>query len=329
TLHDRLANLAHSLAAREERLQTAERAWQVRLTAAGFADEADYLAACLSEESRTALQQQARQLADEQTEWLAREREKRTHWAVEQAKRLTEQSRPELDQTITRLVAEQRALQQAIGGIRQRLSDNARQQQRRHAQIQSLAAQQQECQRWERLHELIGSADGKKYRNFAQGLTFEVMIGYANRQLLKLTDRYLLIRNERQPLDLNVIDSYQGGEMRSTRNLSGGESFVVSLALALGLSHMTSRRVQVDSFFLDEGFGTLDAESLGTALDALAGLHREGKLIGLISHVPAMMERIDTQIRVMPQTGGHSLLSGPGCSRSRADWLAAMESGKR
>ena len=115
--------------------------------------------------------------------------------------------------------------------------------------------------RWENLHELIGSAT-VKYRNFAQGLTFEMMIGHANRQLQKMTDRYLLVRHDAQPLELNVVDNYQAGEIRPTKNLSGGESFIVSLSLALGLSHMASKNVRVDSLFLDEGFGTLDDKPL-------------------------------------------------------------------
>ena len=105
----------------------------------------------------------------------------------------------------------------------------------------------------------------KLLRNFAQGLTFELMVSHANRQLEKMTDRYLLIRDEQQPLELNVVDNYQAGEIRSTRNLSGGESFIVSLTLALGLSRMASRKVRVDSLFLDEGFGTLDEDALDTA----------------------------------------------------------------
>ena len=108
-------------------------------------------------------------------------------------------------------------------------------------------------------------------------------------------------------------DSYQTGEIRSTKNLSGGESFIVSLALALGLSQMASRNVRVDSLFLDEGFGTLDDEALDTALETLAGLRRDGKLIGIISHVPALRERIAARIRVIPRAGGKSGISGPGC----------------
>jgi exonuclease SbcC len=139
------------------------------------------------------------------------------------------------------------------------------------------------------------------------------MVSHANRQLQKMTDRYLLVRDGRQPLELNVIDNYQAGEVRSTKNLSGGESFIVSLALALGLSHMASKNVRVDSLFLDEGFGTLDEEALDMALETLAGLQQEGKLIGVISHVAALKERIGTQIQVTPRTGGRSAISGPGC----------------
>ena len=141
------------------------------------------------------------------------------------------------------------------------------------------------------------------------------MVSHANRQLEKMTDRYLLIRDERQPLELNVVDSYQAGEIRSTKNLSGGESFIVSLTSALGLSKMASQKVRVDSLFLDEGFGTLDEEALETALETLSGLQQDGKLIGIISHVSALKERISTQIIITPVLGGRSSLSGPGCTK--------------
>jgi exonuclease SbcC len=197
----------------------------------------------------------------------------------------------------------------------QSLSENKRQRERQQERVKRIDAQKKECARWSDLHELIGSADGKKFRNFAQSLTFDMMTKHANRQLRKMTDRYLLIRDSSQPLELNVIDNYQAGEIRSTKNLSGGESFIVSLALALGLSHMASRNVRVDSLFLDEGFGTLDEDALETALETLAGLQQDGKLIGVISHVPAFKERIATQIQVIPETGGRSILCGPGCQK--------------
>ncbi len=204
-------------------------------------------------------------------------------------------------------------MRDVVAGLKHNLSENAAAKERIEEKQAAIEVQKKACRRWENLHELIGSADGKKYRNFAQGLTFEMMIGHANRQLQKMTDRYLLIRDDGQPLELNVVDNYQAGEIRSTKNLSGGESFIVSLSLALGLSHMASKNVRVDSLFLDEGFGTLDEEALEIALETLAGLRQDGKLIGVISHVSALKERIGTQIRVTPKNGGRSRLSGPGC----------------
>lgn len=121
------------------------------------------------------------------------------------------------------------------------------------------------------------------------------------------------MRDERKPLELNVVGNNQAGVIRSTKNLSGEESFIVSLSLALGLSHMAGRNVRVDSLFLEEGFGTLDEEALETALETLAGLQQDGKLIGIISHVEALKERISTQIVILSQTGGRSIISGPGC----------------
>ncbi len=109
-------------------------------------------------------------------------------------------------------------------------------------------------------------------------------------------------------------ESAEAAAVRSTRNLSGGESSIESLALVLGLSRMSSRKVRVDSLFLDEGFGTLDEDSLETALDALSGIQQHGKLIGIISHVAVLRDRLTTQIAVRPLSGGKSTLIGPGVS---------------
>jgi len=114
---------------------------------------------------------------------------------------------------------------------------------------------------------------------------------------------------------LNLVDNYQAGGIRSTKNLSGGESFIVSLALALGLSQMVSRKVRVDSLFLDEGFGTLDEKALETSLETLASLHQDEKIIGIISHGSALKERIGTQINITPMSGGKSAITGPGVQK--------------
>jgi exonuclease SbcC len=203
-------------------------------------------------------------------------------------------------------------LKEQSGNLKSRITTNEKAAALHVDKLGEIEKQQTENARWNMLHELIGSADGKKFRNFAQGLTFELMVSHANRQLAKMSDRYLLIRDQQQPLDLNVVDNYQAGEIRPVKNLSGGESFVVSLSLALGLSRMASKHIRVDSLFLDEGFGTLDEDALETALEALTELKQDGKLIGVISHVGALKERIGTQINVLTTSGGRSRLSGVG-----------------
>ena len=123
----------------------------------------------------------------------------------------------------------------------------------------------------------------------------------------------MLVRSIESPLSLTVIDHYQSGEQRTTKNLSGGECFLVSLSLALGLSQMASKNVRIDSLFLDEGFGTLDEETLETALNTLASMQQDGKLIGVISHISQLKDRINTKISVEKSSNGRSTLSGRGC----------------
>lgn len=299
---------------RELALRKLETEFSAELAPIGFSNEEQFLAAILSSERRAELRTKAKELNERQTDLKARQKDRETRLATEMARKITEKSLEELEpqfKEYEKLLNESRDI---IAGLKHKLNENTAAKERIKERQAAIDAQKKECCNWENLHELIGSADGKKYRNFAQGLTFELMIGHSNRQLQKMTDRYLLVRDDVQPLELNVVDNYQAGEIRSTKNLSGGESFIVSLSLALGLSNMASKNVRVDSLFLDEGFGTLDEEALDTALETLSGLQQDGKLIGVISHVPALKERINTQILVAPQTGGRSNISGPGCN---------------
>ncbi|MDD1784347.1 AAA family ATPase [Enterovibrio sp. ZSDZ35] len=153
------------------------------------------------------------------------------------------------------------------------------------------------------LHSLIGSQKGDKFRKFAQGLTLDNLVYLANKQLDRIHGRYQLNRKQGEGLELSVLDTWQGDIERDTKTLSGGESFLVSLALALALSDLVSHKTSIDSLFLDEGFGTLDSETLDVALDALDNLNASGKMIGVISHIEAMKERIPTQLKVSKKTG--------------------------
>ena len=300
---------------RTPELKKAETDFSAALIPAGFAEEKAFLEARLSQEDRESLSSRAKELDDAGTELKAKQKDRETRLATETAKKLTDKTLDELEPQFKEFEESLKELRDAVAGLKHKLSENAAAKERIKEKQTAIEAQKKECHRWEKLHGLIGSADGKKYRNFAQGLTFELMVSHANRQLGKMTDRYLLIRDEHQPLELNVVDNYQAGEIRSTKNLSGGESFIVSLTLALGLSKMASRKVRVDSLFLDEGFGTLDEDALETSLDTLSGLQQDGKLIGIISHVSALKERISTQINIIPVSGGRSSLSGPGCTK--------------
>lgn len=298
----------------EPELKALETEFSAALEPVGFSNEEQFLAANLPSGRKADLTATAQELDERQTDLKARQKDRETRLAAEMDRKITDKSLNELEPQFKELEESLKELLDIIGGFKHKLSDNAAAKERIKEKQTAIEAQEKEFHRWKNLHELIGSVDGKKYRNFAQGLTFEMMIGHANRQLQKMTDRYLLARDGAQSLDLNVVDNYQAGEVRSTKNLSGGESFIVSLSLALGLSHMASKKVRVDSLFLDEGFGTLDEEALDTALETLAGLQQDGKLIGVISHVPALKERIGTQIHIIPQTGGRSQISGPGCA---------------
>ncbi|MEM6483412.1 MAG: AAA family ATPase [Pseudomonadota bacterium] len=319
TAKSHVESLKKRIEQREPELRRLETEFSAALAPVGFSNEEQFLAAILPTEARAELTATAKYLDERQTDLKARQKDRETRLATEIARKLTDKLLEELEPQFKEQEEALKELRDIIAGLKHKLSENAAAKERIKEKQTAIEAQKKECRRWEDLHELIGSADGKKYRNFAQGLTFEMMIGHANRQLQKMTDRYLLARDDAQPLELNVVDNYQAGEIRSTKNLSGGESFIVSLSLALGLSQMASKNVRVDSLFLDEGFGTLDEEALDTALETLSGLQQEGKLIGVISHVAALKERISTQIQVTPQTGGRSQIFGPGCGALGAD----------
>ncbi|MEN9918985.1 MAG: hypothetical protein RL662_1421 [Bacteroidota bacterium] len=160
---------------------------------------------------------------------------------------------------------------------------------------------------WNKLNDLLGSAKGDKFKTIAQGYTLDVLLGYANKHLEDLTGQYKLEKIT-DTLALQVIDNDMLGQVRTVHSLSGGESFLISLSLALGLSSLSSNRMKVESLFIDEGFGSLDIETLSVAMDALENLQMQGRKIGVISHVEEMKERITTQIQVLKSGNGKSII---------------------
>ncbi len=305
--------LKTTLAQEEAKLTSNENSFITSCQSAGFANELAYCEALLTQAERLALQQKKQELDKRQSQWQSEVSVLKDQLTTCEARKTREVSLVELEAQITEKQGAYDTLVKLIATDTLELDRNDKERARQGQALRNIEQFEMTVRQWQNLRELIGSADGKKFRNFAQGITFDVVIKHANEQLQHMSDRYLLIRSQKEVLGLEVIDNYQAGEIRSTKNLSGGESFIVSLALALGLSSIASEKVSVDSLFLDEGFGTLDEEALETAIETLSQLRENGKLIGVISHVQALKDRIGTQIEVVVQNGGNSSLRGPGC----------------
>lgn len=311
----RCDELAGELVAAQSAAQESREEFEGLLQLEGFSDAEDFLSAVLPEAQMKALEEQIRSFEVKRDENKIRIEDRRT--GLERLGASAGQLLPEeeLAGEHGELSEQLQELQQRIGAAAQQLNGDADAREHASSLLESMELIKKDLYLWDRMHQLIGSADGKKFRNYAQGVTFEIMVAHANIELRKLSDRYLLLRDQQMPLELNVADGYQAGEVRSVKNLSGGESFLVSLALALGLSRMTSPAGQVDSLFLDEGFGTLDEQTLEAALDALASLRQHGKTIGIISHVGALQDRVAAKIVVERDLQGKSTISGPGCRK--------------
>lgn len=309
TLHGQHSQLTLGLAQQQTALTDAAQAWHSALAASPFADLAAFAAAQLSAFERQRLTQlkEACQQARQQTDavWhTAQAKQARLH-----ALALTPTPLAELDSQRDTLQTQARTLSEQRGEKRALLSNDEQRRQSQQTLLAHIDVQAKDVDIWQRLDGLIGSAKGDKFRKFAQGLTLDHLLQLANRHLARLHGRYLLRRKTTGELELDIVDAWQGDTARDTRTLSGGEGFLVSLALALALSDLVCNKTSIDSLFLDEGFGTLDGDTLEIALAALDTLNASGKMIGIISHVESLKERIPAQIRVEKGGGiGHSRL---------------------
>ena len=317
-IHEECLSL-HSQLVAQQQLETEETArvhqsqtqFTTALAASRFNDREAFLAALLDDETaqrltqlKQSLEQQLQQatvLCEQATQ------QQQAHLALRPQG--SDADGPTLQTQLHALAQRLRDNTTRQGEIRQQLRQDNESRQQQQALGQQIAEAAQLADDWGYLNSLIGSSTGDRFRKFAQGLTLDNLVWLANQQLNRLHGRYLLQRKASEALELEVVDTWQADAVRDTRTLSGGESFLVSLALALALSDLVSHKTRIDSLFLDEGFGTLDSETLDTALDALDALNASGKIIGVISHVEAMKERIPVQIKVKKINGlGYSRL---------------------
>lgn len=288
--------------------------WQIALDNSPYQNQQAFLAALLTNEQQTQLrdlkQRLDKALDKAQTELNLIEQDLNILQQQGELAVYFTKSLNDISDEIISIKNARNELGLRLGEIKHLLEDNERKSlalAKVLTQIEQAKIQHQDL---DLLNNLIGSKNGDKFRRFAQGLTLDHLVSLANRQLDKLQGRYQLRRKSSGILELEVLDLWQADMSRDTRTLSGGESFLVSLSLALALSDLVSFKTSIDSLFLDEGFGTLDADTLDIALDALDNLNASGKMIGVISHVEAMKERIPVQIQVFKKSGlGYSELN--------------------
>ncbi|CAQ85592.1 MULTISPECIES: AAA family ATPase [Photorhabdus] len=290
----------------EYQRQLAEQNFNSVLEKSIFANQSIFEAALLPPEQRKELRQLKEQLEQQQVQaktLCQKAAETLQQHMKNRPKLLDQYTKPQLIEQLKNSTEELKKNTLQQGELRNLLSNDATRRQQQKSLLEEIDHCRQNYDDWSYLNNLIGSADGAKFRRFAQGLTLDHLVHLANQRLEKLHGRYYLQRKNCDGLELQVIDTWQADAIRDTKTLSGGESFLVSLALALALSDLVSNKTCINSLFLDEGFGTLDPETLDIALDALDSLNASGKTIGVISHVEAMKERIPVQIKVKKING--------------------------
>ncbi|MCP3927052.1 MAG: AAA family ATPase [Desulfobacterales bacterium] len=275
----------------------------------GFESEADLAKDLMDENDKRELEKLRKEIDD----GLLREKTriddltKKLNLKIEEKK--TDADIADIEGELNTASLKQDNLKKELWEINNKLKIDTELRQKKQKQIDKIELQRKEFSKWSQLNELIGSFDGKKFRRYAQGLTLEYLINLANKHLVKLNNRYFMKRKEGEDLGIDIVDDFKAQLSRPVKTLSGGESFLVSLSLALGLSSLVSRNVRIDSIFLDEGFGSLDKDSMEVALDALDNLNATGKTIGIISHIDSLKERISVQLRVDRKSHGESTLS--------------------
>ena len=284
--------------------------WQKLMSVSDFTDEQQVLAALLSSDKKQQLSKLADDISDskKQAQVLLTQAEKVTLELHEQKAKLSESGTVDFDEqsismNLIKVSELLKQCQQKMGQFGQQINQDKANKSQQQNLLEKIKQAQLSLDDLSHLNALIGSADGAKFRRFAQGLTLANLVHLANAQLDRLFGRYQLQCQQSDTLALEVVDTWQGDTARDIKTLSGGESFLISLALALALSDLVSNKTSIDSLFLDEGFGTLDNNTLEVALDALDNLNASGKMIGVISHVEALKERIGVQIKVRKLSG--------------------------
>ncbi|MGN0867654.1 MAG: exonuclease subunit SbcD [Oligosphaeraceae bacterium] len=304
---------------REPEEKKARQAFEEKLRSVGIADEAAYQAMYLPSEKLNALENENGEIQERCVK--AETRCQDCQKTKESCQRNLPEglSRQENQEKLEALETEEKQLQNEMGDVEHALKNDEENRRRKKLLQEELEEKKKEWRYWDILQEHLGKNEGDTFARIAQGYTFRNLLHFANQHRPRaLKEHFTLVANGNDPLSLDVIDHHRGDVRRTVRNLSGGESFEVSLALALGLAEMSavSQKARLGNVLLDEGFGTLDDQALDSAVELLMGLGGDAgsssrKLVGIISHVDKLKERIETQL-VVSNAGGMGRVKGPG-----------------
>lgn len=312
----RLKTAEQRSAEAEKNLLSAKTEWTDALKKEKFESEEDWRRARLDSEAINALHKEITDYKAQSRSAADRFSEADKKLAEKESQKLTDKSLEVLEAEKREASAEKEKLLEQKGELQKELKTDEEARIKRAGIEDELKKLKHQVAVWDRLNTLVGSSSGDKYRRYVQSLVLLTLLKNANVELTKLHSRYRLAKGGGD-MEIKVIDSDLADQERPTDNLSGGETFIVSLALALGLAQMASNNVRIDSLFLDEGFGTLDDDSLEKALNALSSLNAQGKTVGLISHVDQIKERIPSKIVVKRSAQpGVSWLEGAGVKHS-------------
>lgn len=301
------ASFSKELTAKQGDFTVVNESWTQALSASPFESETEFEQALLDEQLRSDLVALKQRLDNAIVSSSAKL--KAAKQSVDEllenanAARWQELEIDQVEQQASDCQQQQQTTASQIGAINANLEMDKKNRENQQHLFKEIDEKQKAFDDISQLNSLIGSKNGDKFRKFAQGLTLENLVYLANKQLQRLHGRYELKRKAEDGLELQVLDTWQGDVVRDTKTLSGGESFLVSLALALALSDLVSHKTSIDSLFLDEGFGTLDSDTLDIALNALDNLNASGKMIGVISHVEALKERVPVQLKITKHSG--------------------------
>ena len=310
---ERIKLLTDQISKDEPKLSQSKKELDEVLRKNGFKDAEEFNKCFVEENELEQLRAQKDELTRLDSETKANLKTAIAEYQEHSKKALTQKSLEELENEKEEITERQNSAAGEIGAIQQTLKSNEEQAKENQKVIKEYEAAAESYTLWNELKDIIGVKDGSDFDVFVQGLAFKNLIIKANQYLFGISGKYTLVQKDDSVSfmvhDINYSDSK---EDRPVSNMSGGEKFIISLSLALGIAELASRNIRVDSLFLDEGFGTLSGDPLTEAINALKRLQNSGKMLGIITHVDAVINEFPQKIEAVKKAGGVSELRGSG-----------------